>query len=215
MLSWICCANWTRFPHWPDPSLGSPIVSRRLLMLAPFALVLLFSAGCGNEADSAIRVGDTRISYAEFQKELDEWVANTALLDPNLIEAPAPGAYQGDLVRGLAAQRIDFELTRREFEAQGLVLDDAMRAEVVTVVFGEQATADQQLAGFSASYRVALIDSLARQIGLSSALGEDDYPAWRVAALKDTDIAVSPRYGRWDSGTATVIAPSVGVPSGT
>lgn len=185
-------------------------------MLALFALVLLFSAGCGNQDDSAIRVGQTRISYAEFQQELDAWVGNSALVDPELIEPPAPGAYQGDLVRGLAAQRIDFELTRQEFEAMGLVVDAELRAEVITVLFGgNQAAADEQLAGFSDSYRAALIDSLARQVGLATALGEDGYSAWRAAALRDTDIAVSPRYGRWDSNTSTVIPPSVVAPSGT
>jgi hypothetical protein len=218
-MHWSTCSvSWTRFPNPSDPSLGSAAVSRRLLSLAALALAALLIGGCSDTTSPmAARVADVTISNADFQAELDEWTGNEAVLDPEAPLAAAPGAYEGGFVRGLLSQRIEFELTRAEFEAQGLKIDDAMREQVITVVFGDQATADQQLEAFSDEYTSAVLDDLARQIGLSTTLGEDGYGVWRTEALASTDIEVNPRYGSWNGGTGTITAPPAPLsgPAGT
>ena len=187
-------------------------MSRRLLTLVALALAGLLTAGCADDVSPAVRVGDTKIGTADFQAELDEWVGNPALVDPQLNQAGAPGAYSGSLVRGVLGQRIDLMLNDQEFEAQGLELDDSMRQQAIAVVFGDQATADQQLKGFSADYASSILDDLARQIALSTALGEEAYTAWRTDAYATTDIEVSPRYGTWDGSTGAVLAPAAPLP---
>lgn len=182
-------------------------------MISTLAFVGLLLAGCADDVSPAVRVGDTKISYSEMQDEIDEWIGNAALVDGGIADAVPPGAYEGDFVRGLVAQRVSLELNNQKFEEQGLVLDDAMRQEAVTVVFGDQATADKQLGGFSDAYAAAILDDLARQIGLSNALGEEGYTEWRAEANASSEIEVSPRYGTWDPATATVLAPAEPLPA--
>lgn len=212
MRWWSCCGTSTRFPNRPDPSLGSAPVSRRLLPLAVLALAGLLAAGCADDVAPAARVGGATITAAELDAELTEWAGNAAVQDPEAPLPAAPGAFEGGFARGLLAQRIGFVLHNQEFEAQGLTVDDAMRAEVITVVFGDQATADAQLEGFSDEYAETVVEDLARQIELANVLGDDGYTAWRTEVYATTDIEVSPRFGAWDRVTATVTAPPAPLP---
>lgn len=192
-------------------------MSRRLLPLAVLALAVVVTAGCADGVAPPARVGDTTITVSELDDELVEWTGNEAVQDPEAALPAAPGAFEGGFARGVLAQRIGFVLHNQEFEAQGMSVDDAMREEAITVVFGDQATADAQLGGFSDEYAAAVIDDLARQIALSNALGEDGYAAWRTEAYATTDIEVSPRFGTWDRATGTITAPPAPLsgPAGT
>jgi hypothetical protein len=112
------------------------------------------------------------------------------------------------LVDAILQQRIDFELHTLKFEDLDLTLDDALRQQALLQVFsGDLSIADRALAGFSEDYATAYIDDVTRQIAVQASLGNAEYQAWLSSAYIDTDIEVSPRYGRWDADQQSVVGP--------
>ncbi|MGH9274798.1 MAG: hypothetical protein ACRDZU_09140 [Acidimicrobiales bacterium] len=183
-------------------------MSRRLLALAVSALALLVSAGCADDVSPAARIGDVKISNDELLDEVAEWVGNPAAIDPATVASTTPGSYPLELVRQLLQQRLDFELHRQEFDELGLEVDDDLRQQALTVLFGDPAAADDAFAAFSEEFAASFVDDVARQIAVQNELGEEGYAAWRTAAYGETDIEVNPRYGTWDAATGQIIAPS-------
>jgi hypothetical protein len=194
-------------------------VPRRLLALAVAALSLLGIAGCADDVSPAARIGDTKISNTELLDEVAEWAGNPAAVDPNMVADTTPGTYPLELVRQLLQQRIDFELHRQKFESLGLHLDDSLREQALTVLFGDPATAEQAFSAFSDDFAAAFTDDVARQIAVQNELGDDGYSEWRGSEYADADIEVNPRYGTWDAEAGEIVAPSgptqpIAAPSG-
>lgn len=183
-------------------------MSRRLLALAVSALALLASAGCADDVSPAARIGDVKISNDELLDEVAEWVGNPAAIDPATVASTTPGSYPLELVRQLLQQRLDFELHRQEFEELGLEVDDDLRQQALTVLFGDPAAADDAFAAFSEAFAASFVDDVARKIGVQTELGEEGYTEWLVDANGEADIEVNPRYGTWDAATGQIIAPS-------
>jgi hypothetical protein len=183
-------------------------VPRRLLALAIAALAVLGSSGCADDVSPAARIGDTKIGNGELLDEVAEWVGNPAAVDPAMVADTTPGTYPLDLVRQLLQQRIDFELHREEFEALGLTVDDDLREQALTVLFGDPATAESAFEAFSDEFAAAFVDDVARQVGVQNELGDEGYTEWRTAAYAETDIEVSPRYGTWDAENGQIVAPA-------
>lgn len=181
---------------------------RRLLALAVSALALVVTAGCADDVSPAARIGNVKISNDELLDEVAEWVGNPAAIDPATIASTTPGSYPLELVRQLLQQRVDFELHRREFEALGLEVDDALRDQALTVLFGDPAAADDAFAAFSEEFAASFVDDVARQIGLQNELGDEGYASWRTDAYGEADIEINPRYGSWDGTTGQIVAPS-------
>lgn len=181
---------------------------RRLLALAVAALILLVGAGCADSVSPAVRVGKEKIGNDTFLAEVDEWAGNPAAVDPNTLGDRSPGTYPLELARQLLQQRIDFTLHNQEFKALGLKLDDAMREQAISVLFGDPSVADEAFSKFSDAFAASFTDDVARQIAVSDKLGEDGYNKWRTKAFAQTDIEVSPRYGTWDAKTGQILAPS-------
>lgn len=180
---------------------------RRLLAFALAALALLASAGCADDVSPALRVGDTTISNDDFLAEIEEWMGNPVAIDPSTLVTAAPGAYQGDLVRQLMQQRLDFELARLEFDARGLELTESMREDAILALFGDPSAADGAFESFSDEFADAFVDDVARQVALQTELGQDGYSQWQSEAYTSIDIEVNPRYGRWDDEAFVIVAP--------
>ena len=171
-------------------------------------LALLGTAGCADDVSPAARIGDTKIGNSELLDEVAEWVSNPAAVDPATIADTTPGSYPLELVRQLLQQRIDFVLHRQEFDTLGLKVDDDLRQQALTVLFGDPSAADEAFAAFSDDFASAFVDDIARQIAVQNALGDDGYATWRTKAYAEADIEVSPRYGTWDSSTGQIVAPA-------
>jgi hypothetical protein len=184
-------------------------VPRRLLALAVAGLALLMSAGCADDVSPAVRVADVKIGNDAFLDEVAEWVRNPAAVDPSMLgDDPSPGTYPLDLVRQLLQQRIDFELHNRQFAALDLELDDDMRDQALTVLFGDPSASEEAFRAFSDDFAQSFTDDVARQIAVEQEMGEDDYTAWRTEAFADTDIEVNPRYGAWDGESGQITPPA-------
>ena len=208
MPSSSCSASSTRFPKRCDRALGSATVPRRLLALSVAALAIFAIAGCADDVSPAARIGDTKISNDELLDEVAEWVGNPAAVDPATVADTTPGTYPLELVRQLLQQRIDFELHNQEFAALGLEVDDDLREQALTALFGDPGASEDAFAAFSHDFAAAFVDDVARQIGVQSELGDEGYGEWRTEAYADADIEINPRYGTWDASTGQIVAPT-------
>ena len=181
---------------------------RRLLALAVAALALFASAGCADDVSPAARIGDVTITNDELLDEVAAWVANPQAIDPATLDESAPGTYPLELVRQLLQQRLDFELHHIEFDALGLELDDNLREQALTTLFGDPSAADAAFEAFTDEFAAAFVDDVARQIAVQGELGDEGYTTWRTDAYRTTDIEVSPRYGTWDGTTGQIVPPT-------
>jgi hypothetical protein len=189
-------------------------VLRRLLALSLAGVVALTATGCADDVSPAVRVGDARLSNDDFLAEIDEWMGNPVAVDPSTLTTAAPGAHPGELVRRLLAQRIDFMLHREKFDDLGLELDDDLRQQALTVLFGDPAAAEESYAGFSDAFADDFTDDVARQIAVQEELGDEGYAEWNEGAYAGTDIEVHSRYGRWDPASRSVTPPPAAETSG-
>ena len=146
------------------------------------------------------------ISNDDFLHEVDEWAGNPAAVDPTELEALPPGTLPQTLVAQILQQRIDLELHAQEFDELGLELTDEMRTATLTTLFGDEATAQQALSGFTRSFADSYIDDVVKQSAVEAELGLE-YGTWQAEAYADTDIVVNSRYGTWDSASATITPP--------
>jgi hypothetical protein len=196
-------------PSVTSPSLVSPPVPRRLLtLLAVPLLALVAGAGCADDVSPAVRVGDVTLSDGDLMDEVAEWTGNEQAIPQTELAGLSPGTYPMRLVDAILQQRIDFELHEAKFDELGLTLDDDLRQQALLSLFqGDLASAQQALSGFSQAYAARYIDDYTRQLAVENALGNADYLAWRNEAYLETDIEVSPRYGRWDPEQQSVIGP--------
>lgn len=181
---------------------------RRLLALAVAAFALLASAGCADDVSPAARIGDVTITHDELLDEVAAWVANPQAVDPATLDSTVSGTYPLELVRQLLQQRLDFELHHLEFDALGLELDDTLREQALTTLFGDPSAAEAAFAAFSEEFAAAFVDDVARQIAVQSQLGDEGYTEWRSDAYSTIDIEVSPRYGTWDGTTGQIVPPA-------
>lgn len=181
---------------------------RRLLAFVVVAVALLGSAGCASAVSPAVRVGAVKVSNDDFLAEVGEWTGNSVAIDPATLTGQSPGTYPLDLVRQLLQQRIDFALHNAKFAELGLTLDDSMRQQALTVLFGDPSLAGQAFSAFSKSFATQFTDDVSRQVAVSDALGETDYAAWRTKAYATTDIEVNPRYGAWDAASGQITPPA-------
>lgn len=180
---------------------------RRLLALAVVVLAVFVSSGCAKDVSPALRVGDVKISNDDFLAEVAEWVGNPVAVDPSMLGNRSPGTYPLDLVRQLLQQRIDFALHNAEFDHLGLKLDDSLRTQALTVLFGDPSASIQAFSAFSEEFAKQFTDDIARQVAVADKLGDMDYTAWRTEAYATTSIEVNPRYGSWDSTAGQIVAP--------
>jgi hypothetical protein len=183
-------------------------VSRRLLALATASLALLIGAGCADDVSPAARLGDVRISESDLLDEVKEWAGNEALLTSvqfpaDLVPGAGPDSYSTQLVDFVLGSRVSFELHRIEFDERGLKIDDAVRQDVESQLFGDQT--ELVMKGLSEDYRDQLIDDVCRRLILQQELGDEGYNEWLAEA--GDDVEVNPRYGSWDAESSQVLPP--------
>ena len=173
-----------------------PTRRRLTLLVATLAAAGLVGAGC-SEQSAALRVGDTTVSQADFEDELDGFAG---LEGGEAVRGEARDSYTQEFVAAVLGQRIEFILAERLFVDQGLELSEADIDE----------TADQaggQLDGMPRNLRESLIEDVARQSRLVNELGQEEYTRALTDAADSTDIEVSSHYGSWDGEEYRVVPP--------
>ena len=175
----------------------------------------LLLAGCSN-VDAALSLGDTKVTTAELQANVDSLLAERAKVDTTQMQLDSGETLLRNqlnfklLIAGFAeiASELDIQITSSEIAGR--------RAEIIEQVGGEELLPNALV---SASIAPEDLDGYLRAILTTQKLGqalaqngvaEADVQAriqeLFVAKVNELKVKVSPRYGKWDPTTGTIIA---------
>lgn len=175
----------------------------------------LLLTGCSN-VDAAVTLGDTKITTAELQANVDLILAERAKVDTTQMQLEKGETLLRNqlnfqvLLAGFAeiAKELDIKITNSEIAGR--------RAEIVEQVGGAEAL---PAALVSASIAPVDLDGYLRAVLTTQKLGEAllqtgvaeaDVQARTqqlfVAKVNELKIKVNPRYGKWDATTGQIVA---------
>ena len=175
----------------------------------------LLLTGCSN-VDAALSLGDTKITTAELQANVDSLMAERAKVDTSQMQLESGEPLLCNqlnfrlliLAFSEIEEELDIQITSSEIAAR--------RAEIVEQVGGEEVL---PAALVSASIAPEYLDGYLRALLTTQKLGEAlsmtgveeaevqaRIQELYVAKINELKIKVSPRYGTWDPATGTIIA---------
>ena len=187
---------------------------KKILTALVIATGLLLT-GCSN-VDAALSLGDTKVTTAELQANVDSLLAERAKVDTTQMQLDSGETLLRNqlnfklLIAGFAeiASELDIRITSSEIAGR--------RAEIIEQVGGEELLPNALV---SASIAPEDLDGYLRAILTTQKLGqalaqngvaEADVQAriqeLFVAKVNELKVKVSPRYGKWDPTTGTIIA---------
>ena len=175
----------------------------------------LLLTGCSN-VDAALSLGDTKVTTAELQANVDSLLAERAKVDTTQMQLDSGETLLRNqlnfklLIAGFAeiASELDIQITSSEIAGR--------RAEIIEQVGGEEllpsalvsaTIAPEDLDGY---LRAILTTQKLGQALAQNGVAEADVQAriqeLFVAKVNELKVKVSPRYGKWDPTTGTIIA---------
>ena len=175
----------------------------------------LLLTGCSN-VDAALSLGDTKITTAELQTNVDSILAERAKVDTSQMQLESGEPLLRNqlnfrlliLAFSEIEKELDIQITSSEIAAR--------RAEIIEQVGGEEAL---PAALVSASIAPEYLEGYLRALLTTQKLGEAlsmtgveeaevqaRIQELYVAKINELKIKVSPRYGTWDPATGTIIA---------
>jgi len=175
----------------------------------------LLLTGCSN-VDAALSLGDTKITTAELQTNVDSLLAERAKVDTSQMQLESG--------EPLLRNQLNFRLLLLAFSEIEKELDiqitsseiAASRAEIIEQVGGEEALpAALVSASIAPEYLEGYLRALLTTQKLGEALSMTGVAEAEVQAriqelfvtkINELKIKVSPRYGTWDPVTGTIIA---------
>ena len=175
----------------------------------------LLLTGCSN-VDAALSLGDTKITTAELQGNVDSILAERAKVDISQMQL--------DSGETLLRNQLNFRLLLLAFSEIEKELDIQItsseiagrRAEIIEQVGGEEALPGALVsASIAPEYLDGYLRALLTTQKLGQALGQTGVAEAEiqsriqqlfVAKINELNIKVSPRYGIWDPTTGTIIA---------
>jgi len=175
----------------------------------------LLLTGCSN-VDAALSLGDTKVTTAELQANVDSILAERAKVDTTQMQLETGETLLRNqlnfklLIAGFSeiASELDIQITSSEIAGR--------RAEIIEQVGGEEllpnalvsaTIAPEDLDGY---LRAILTTQKLGQALAQNGVAEADVQAriqeLFVAKVNELKVKVSPRYGNWDPTTGTIIA---------
>ena len=175
----------------------------------------LLLTGCSN-VDAALTLGDTKITTAELQANVDVILAERAKVDTSQMQLESGEALLRNqlqfqiLLAGFdeIAKELEIEITNSEIASS--------RSEIIEQVGGAESLPNALV---SASITPADLDGYLRAILISNKLGqalvqsgvaEADVQTrvqqLFVAKVNELKIKVNPRYGEWDAVNGQIVA---------
>jgi len=175
----------------------------------------LLLTGCSN-VDAALSLGDTKITTAELQANVDSLMAERAKVDTSQMQLESGEPLLRNqlnfrlliLAFSEIEEELDIQITSSEIAAR--------RAEIVEQVGGEEALpaalvsasiAPEYLEGYlRALLTTQKLGEALSMTGVAEAEEQARIQELYVAKINELKIKVSPRYGTWDPATGTIIA---------
>lgn len=175
----------------------------------------LLLTGCSN-VDAALSLGDTKITTAELQANVDSLMAERAKVDTSQMQLESGEPLLRNqlnfrlliLAFSEIEEELDIQITSSEIAAR--------RAEIVEQVGGEEvlpaalvsaSIAPEYLEGYlRALLTTQKLGEALSMTGVEEAEVQARIQELYVAKINELKIKVSPRYGTWDPATGTIIA---------
>jgi hypothetical protein len=175
----------------------------------------LLLTGCSN-VDAALTMGDTKITTAELQANVDLILAERAKVDTTQMQL--------ETGENLLRNQLNFKLLLAGFSEIATELDIQItsseiagrRAEIIEQVGGEEALpgalvsaaiAPEDLDGYlRALLTTQKLGQALGQTGVTEAEIQTRIQELFIAKINELKIKVNPRYGIWDPTTGTIIA---------
>ena len=175
----------------------------------------LLLTGCSN-VDAALTMGDTKITTAELQANVDLILAERVKVDTTQMQL--------ETGENLLRNQLNFKLLLAGFSEIATELDIQItsseiagrRAEIIEQVGGEEALpgalvsaaiAPEDLDGYlRALLTTQKLGQALGQTGVAEAEIQTRIQELFIAKINELKIKVNPRYGIWDPTTGTIIA---------
>ena len=187
---------------------------KRILTALLVATGLLL-AGCSN-VDTALTVGDTKITTAELQANVDLILAERTKVDTSQMQLESGATLLRNqlnfqlLLAGFAeiAKELSIQVTSSEIAAsRAQVVEQVGGAEALPTALVSASIAPGDLDGYLRA--VVTTEKLGQalvQSGVAEADVQTRVQQLLVAKLNELKIKVNPRYGKWDATTGQIIA---------
>ena len=187
---------------------------KRILTALLVATGLLL-AGCSN-VDTALTVGDTKITTAELQANVDLILAERTKVDTSQMQLESGATLLRNqlnfqlLLAGFAeiAKELSIQVTSSEIAAsRAQVVEQVGGAEALPTALVSASIAPGDLDGYLRA--VVTTEKLGQalvQSGVAEADVQSRVQQLLVAKLNELKIKVNPRYGKWDATTGQIVA---------
>ena len=187
---------------------------KRILTALLVATGLLL-AGCSN-VDTALTVGDTKITTAELQANVDLILAERTKVDTSQMQLESGATLLRNqlnfqlLLAGFAeiAKELSIQVTRSEIAAsRAQVVEQVGGAEALPTALVSASIAPGDLDGYLRA--VVTTEKLGQafvQTGVAEAEVQTEVQKLLVKKLNALEVKVNPRYGKWDAATGQIVA---------
>ena len=187
---------------------------KRILTALLVATGLLL-AGCSN-VDIALTVGDTKITTAELQANVDLILAERTKVDTSQMQLESGATLLRNqlnfqlLLAGFAAiaKALSIQVTSSEIAAsRAQVVEQVGGAEALPTALVSASIAPGDLDGYLRA--VVTTEKLGQafvQTGVAEAEVQTRVQELLVAKLNALEVKVNPRYGKWDAATGQIVA---------
>lgn len=175
----------------------------------------LLLTGCSN-VDTALTVGDTKITTAELQANVDLILAERTKVDTSQMQLESGATLLRNqlnfqlLLTGFAeiAKEISIEVTSSEIAGRrAQIVEQVGGAEALPTALVSASIAPGDLDGYLRA--VVTTEKLGQaliQTGVAEADVQSRVQQLLVAKLNELKIKVNPRYGKWDSTIGQIVA---------
>ena len=187
---------------------------KRILTALLVATGLLL-AGCSN-VDTALTVGDTKITTAELQANVDLILAERTKVDTSQMQLESGATLLRNqlnfqlLLAGFAeiAKELSIQVTSSEIAAsRAQVVEQVGGAEALPTALVSASIAPGDLDGYlRAVVTTEKLGEALAQNGVAEAEVQARVQELLVAKLNELKVKVNPRYGKWDATTGQIVA---------
>ena len=175
----------------------------------------LLLTGCSN-VDSALTLGDTKITTTDLLAKVDTILAERAKVDTSQMQLETGETLVRNqlqfqlLITGFntLAEELEIEITNSEIASR--------RADIVEQVGGEELLSEALVSAsitpldFEPYLRAILINEKIAQALIQTGVAESEVQARAqelfIAKVNSLNIEVNPRYGKWDEVTGQIVA---------